>query len=65
MSVKHCIDNFINGNLSDARRQARRYSSRTLHDRLREDYNYSFDKAYFTVHYLKTGDGFQKACDCL
>lgn len=60
MSVKHCLDNFINGNLSDARRQAKRYSSRTLHDTLEDQYGFSFDRSYRIVHYLKTGRDFDK-----
>lgn len=57
------IQNFINGNLKDAKKQAKRFSELRIFTALRENYGFSEKKALLTAHYLKTGEGFQAACD--
>lgn len=58
------IENFINGNLTDAKRQAKRFSYAAIRAAL-EDMGYSVRKAALTADYLKTGEGFQSACDAI
>jgi len=57
------VDNFINGNLKDARRQARAYTARSIKEYLTVGWMWSADKAEKVTRYLKTGAGFQDACD--
>ena len=57
------IDNYINGNLSDARKQAKRITLADIRATLIEGCGYSFKKATLTAEYLKTGEGYQAACD--
>ena len=57
------IDNYINGNLTDARRQAKRFSLASIRAALVDVCGYGFKKATLTAEYLKTGNGFQLACD--
>lgn len=52
-SMKTLIENFINGNLKDAKLQAKRYSLRKISDSLQADYGYSEHKAIMTAYYLK------------
>ena len=61
--MKSLINNYINGNLSTARKQARRHSHRAIREALQESAGYSERKAALTADYLKTGEGFQAACD--
>ena len=57
------LNNYINGNLTTARKQARRYSHRAIREALQDAYGYTERKAALTADYLKTGEGFQAACD--
>ena len=57
------IENFVNGNLNTARKSARRFSHAAIRAALVEDYGYSLNKAALTADWLKTGTGFQAACD--
>ena len=57
------IDNLINGNLSDARRQAKRKSGLAIIGYLREEMGWSHERAFWAANYLKTGRGFQAYCD--
>jgi hypothetical protein len=57
------IGNFINGNLSIAREQAKRFTLKEIRDALIDEYGYSQNKAFLTAHYLNEGEGFQSACD--
>lgn len=57
------IDNYINGNLTDAKRKAKRFSVASIRAALMDGCGYSFKKATLTAEYLKTGNGFQLACD--
>ena len=63
--INDCIDNFINGNLSDAKRQATRLTKIGLYKRMRSLYGWSHAKAFTAAHYLKNPSQvtFQAACD--
>lgn len=57
------IENYINGNLSAARKQARRFSQNAIRHALRDEYGFSPLKASLVALWLKTGEGWQEACD--
>jgi len=57
------LNNYMNGNLTTARKQARRFSHRAIREALQESFGYSPEKSALTADYLKTGEGFQAACD--
>lgn len=57
------IENLINGNLTDARAQAKRYSISYIAAFMRSEYGWSCKKAVAGARYLKTGKGFQAYCD--
>ena len=61
--MKTMLENYINGNLATARKQARRFSHRAIREALMDLCGYSPEKAAITADYLKTGEGFQAACD--
>jgi hypothetical protein len=61
--MKTLIENFINGNLTTARKQAKRFSLSDIRRALQDDYGYSPLKAALSAGWLKTGEGFQDACD--
>jgi hypothetical protein len=56
------IENYINGNITTARKQARRFSLEAIRRALL-DIGYSVEKATLTAYHMKTGNGFQAACD--
>lgn len=62
-STERCIDNFINGNLKDAREQAQHETHKDLREVLERDYFYSEQKAALSADWLTTGEGWQQACD--
>jgi hypothetical protein len=57
------IQNYINGNLKEARKQARRFTQNTIRHVLELDYGYSVHKASLVARWIKTGSGYQEACD--
>lgn len=57
------IDNFINGNITIARKQAKRFGGERIASALVEDYGFSENKARLTALFLKTGEGWQACCD--
>ena len=57
------IDNFINGNVTTARQQAKRFSGLAIMQTLRDNYGWSQVKSELAAHFLKTGEGFQRYCD--
>jgi hypothetical protein len=57
------IENFINGNLTTAKFQARRFSIIRIREGFMEEYFYSFEKAQLTAEYLKGLNSFQAAVD--
>ena len=62
-TMNEMIETFINGNLSDARKMAKRTNAKAIREALINEYGYSFKKATLTAEYLKTGEGYQAACD--
>lgn len=60
--MQNMIQNLLNGNLSDARGQAKRYSYDKINLYLLE-LGWSSIRASAAAHYLKTGHGFQAYCD--
>ena len=61
--MKSLIENYMNGNLSECRRQAKRHSRASIENALVEMLGYTNEKAYLTALWMKTGEGFQAACD--
>lgn len=61
--TENVLNNFINGNLQDAKQGAKNVSANKLYCALIECYGYSTNKAHHTVKYLKHGGSFQAACD--
>lgn len=61
--MKTLIENYQNGNLKAARNAAKRFSYAALREALMEMLGYSLNKAALTADWLKTGEGFQAACD--
>ena len=58
-----CIENYINGNLADAQKQAKGFSSDRLITYLHIDLGWSALKAIATAKYLKGRGSFQEACN--
>lgn len=56
------IQNYINGNLTDAKRQAQRFSLQKLVDGFMAN-GYPLSAAYDIANYLKGYGSFQAACD--
>jgi hypothetical protein len=59
------IENYLNGNLSDAKRQAKRFSAWSIREALQEYAGYSLNKATLTTDWLKGRDCWQAACDAI
>lgn len=57
------LENYLNGNIRDARKQAKRFGGLRIVRALIDDYGFSESRAILTAHYLKTGEGWQAACD--
>jgi hypothetical protein len=57
------LDNFINGNLTTAKRQAKRFPFKRIYAALMEHYGYSSNKAALTAQFLKGKIDFHTACD--
>ena len=62
--MKNLITNYINGNLAEARRAAKRYSFARITNAFFY-LGYSAEKARLTARWLKTGEGYQAACDAI
>lgn len=64
-NMKRLVENFINGNLIDATKNAKRFRLQTIYNALRRDYEFSHERAYSTAYYLKypSQETYQKACD--
>lgn len=63
--MKTLINNYINGNLTTAKAQARRFSSLAIVAALREDYDYPASTAILVASWLKgvAGVTFQQVAD--
>lgn len=62
-ALARLFDNLENGNLTDARKQARRHSSFRLSMFARQILSWSFDRATKAARYLKGEGTFQAYCD--
>ena len=60
--MKRLIENYINGNLDDAKRLAKRFSYWKIRCALVDDYGYSIEKAALTADYLKGADCWKEIC---
>lgn len=58
-----CVDDYINGNLTDARNAARRKSWVAIFDAIHNDYHKTTEEARAIANYLKGAGSFQDACD--
>lgn len=56
------LNNYINGHIKEAKKQAKRYSFAAIFRAL-EDMGYSQAKAALTAAHLKGQDCWQEACD--
>jgi hypothetical protein len=54
-AAEQIIDNYLNGNIQDAKAMARRASDATLLSVLMNDYGYSEEAAQAVVNFLKYG----------
>lgn len=61
--MNRMLENYINGNLTDARNQAKRFGRSRIVLALMDQLGYSRNKATVTAYWLKTGKGWQAACD--
>lgn len=61
--MERMIDNLINGNLKDARKQAKKFSY-ALIIKYCEAMGWSSEKSIYAAMYLKKGVMFQLFCDC-
>ena len=63
--MKTLIDNYTNGNLAEARRAAKRFTLANITRNLVDSLGYSARRAVLTAAWLKTGEGYQAACDAI
>jgi hypothetical protein len=60
--MEKMIQNFINGNLTDAKKQAERFSQWKIREAL-QTHGYSLKQATLTADWLKGRDCYQAMCD--
>ena len=63
MKAQELVENFINGNITEARKGAKNRRRYKLCQAFYELAGFSLDKAAKTAIFLKTGRGWQAACD--
>jgi len=61
--MQKLLNNLLNGNITDAKRQAKRFSNHAIRAALVELGGYSLNKATLTADWLKGRDCWQAACD--
>jgi len=61
-ALENCINNYINGNLTDAIKQAKKFSSDTIITYLNIDLGWNVNKSIITAKYLKGKATFQETC---
>lgn len=59
------INNFLNGNLSDAKEQAKNFGLTSIAAFLEDEYGWTRNKARRTADYLKGRGTYQAACDAV
>ena len=57
------INNYINGNLTEAKAQATKYTVSRIRSELIDSLGYSSKKAQLTAEWLKGKGSYQAACD--
>lgn len=62
-ALESLANNLVNGNLEDARKQAKQHNYMEITDFLQEYLGYSLNKAYLAACYLKSGKNWQAYCD--
>lgn len=63
MSTIDLCELYINGNISDAKKIARRFASARIQMCLVERFGYSERKARLTTEHMRGADCWQEACD--
>ncbi len=65
-SADSCIRNYLNGNLLDAKRQAKRVKPIVIYQALTARFGKTSPQAVAITHYLKdpSPENWQAACDC-
>ncbi len=63
--MEQMIANLINGNLRDARDQARKRKLNHIVAYLQQNIGWSLPKSQAAAKFLKTGTGFQSYCDAV
>lgn len=63
--MQNLIDNLINGNLTDARKLAKRHKLGAIVEFCERELGWTLAKAYRAAVYLKTGEGFQAFSDAV
>jgi hypothetical protein len=61
--MKKMIDNLINGNLKDAKKQAKRFKQADIMQYCLNEYSMSFEKAVASAMWLKNQIEYQQYCD--
>lgn len=62
-NLNRMIDNWINGNISTARTQAKRTTAEKIADHLTSEHHWDNGNAWILAAYLKGADNWQAACD--
>jgi len=63
MSMNDCIQNYINGNIRDAKRQAKRYSHKALRNQMYVAWGYNAESANTIALFLKGRASWEQACN--
>lgn len=63
MKLENMIVNYINGNIKDARKAAKRHSQFAIHKCLVNNFGYTEKQATLTTLHIKLGENWQEACD--
>lgn len=61
--MQQLVQNLLNGNLTDAKTQAKRYRLAQIVNHLHYMCGWSADRSNKAAVYLKTGEGWQQYCD--
>ena len=62
-AMQAMVSNYINGNLTDAKRQAKRFGVMRIREHLIYDLGFSEAKATATARFLKGQVSFMEVCD--
>ena len=62
-ALNQTISDLINGNLSDAKKRAKRHSSKSIRQAYQDETGCSLQTAVAAADYLKGEIGFQEYCD--